>query len=262
MVNAPVLTYVGGPTLLIEWHGVRLLTDPTLDPAGTTYPTAEYTLVKTGGPGVPPSELGDIDAVLLSHDHHFDNLDRAGRAFLPQADAVLTTRDGAARLGGRAHGLAAGASQVIQARSGTSVRVTATPARHGPEGGDRGPVIGFLLEAERDPTSALWVTGDTVGYEGLEAIAPRAPLRGIVAFMGAAMVRVAGPHALTLTANEGVRLAERFPSATIVPVHYEDWEHFTEGRAEIESTFRSVGLDGRLQWLERGRPTPLATIDE
>ena len=27
-------TYIGGPTGLFEWHGYRLLTDPTFDPPG------------------------------------------------------------------------------------------------------------------------------------------------------------------------------------------------------------------------------------
>jgi L-ascorbate metabolism protein UlaG (beta-lactamase superfamily) len=31
------LTYIGGPTALVELGGVRLLTDPTFDPAGTEY---------------------------------------------------------------------------------------------------------------------------------------------------------------------------------------------------------------------------------
>ncbi len=34
---ALTLTLIGGPTLLIEVNGVRLLTDPTFDPAGTRY---------------------------------------------------------------------------------------------------------------------------------------------------------------------------------------------------------------------------------
>jgi L-ascorbate metabolism protein UlaG (beta-lactamase superfamily) len=32
---APRLTYVGGPTAILEWRGLRLLTDPTFDRAGT-----------------------------------------------------------------------------------------------------------------------------------------------------------------------------------------------------------------------------------
>jgi len=55
--------------------------------------------VKLAGPAVAASELGPIDAVLLTHDHHDDNLDPAGRALLPSADAVVTTVSGSNRLG-------------------------------------------------------------------------------------------------------------------------------------------------------------------
>ena len=79
--------------------GARLVTDPTFDPAGSTYTTTVYTLRKSLGPAVAADALGHIDAVLLSHDHHFDNLDRAGRALLSDADGVITTPAGAERLG-------------------------------------------------------------------------------------------------------------------------------------------------------------------
>ena len=103
MTDAPLqVTYLGGPTALLELDGVRLLTDPTFDPAGTTYPTGLYTLRKTQGPALQPEALGRIDAVLLSHDHHFDNLDHAGRALLAHSDLILTTPAGAQRLGGKA----------------------------------------------------------------------------------------------------------------------------------------------------------------
>src|SRR6478672_128131 len=85
------ITYIGGPTALIEIGPLRLLTDPTFDPAGTEYPTPAYTLVKSQPPAVPAEAVGRIDAVLLSHDHHFDNLDHAGRAVLAGAGRVLTT---------------------------------------------------------------------------------------------------------------------------------------------------------------------------
>jgi len=79
------ITYVGGPTALLEFGGVRLLTDPTFDPAGGEYQTGPVMLRKLTGPGLSPQELGSIDYVLLSHDHHFDNLDHAGRALLSAA---------------------------------------------------------------------------------------------------------------------------------------------------------------------------------
>ena len=79
------LTYIGGPTALLEINGLRLLTHPTFDPAGEEYVTGVYTLRKRIGPAVSASSLDPVDVILLSHDHHFDNLDREGRRFLPNA---------------------------------------------------------------------------------------------------------------------------------------------------------------------------------
>ena len=41
------ITYVGGPTWVLEFGGIRLLTDPTFDPAGGDYTTGSVTLAKT-----------------------------------------------------------------------------------------------------------------------------------------------------------------------------------------------------------------------
>ena len=101
MNNSTVkLTLIGGPTILIETGGLRLLTDPTFDPPGS-YQSGSITLQKTIGPALSVAELGRIDAVLLSHDQHADNLDTAGRALLTDIPTVLTTRIGAQRLGGK-----------------------------------------------------------------------------------------------------------------------------------------------------------------
>ena len=117
-------TYIGGPTALLEIAGLRLLTDPTFDPAGTEYRTPVYTLRKTESPAVAADALGAIDAVLLSHDHHFDNLDHAGRALLPSVPLVLTTPAGAERLGGNARGLAPWTSVELAAPDDGRIRVT------------------------------------------------------------------------------------------------------------------------------------------
>src|SRR5215469_1830868 len=95
------LTLVGGPTAVLEYAGLRWLTDPSLSPPG------EYAggLVKTTGPAIEPDALPLIDVVLLSHEHHSDNLDPAGREFLARAGRVITTAQGASRLGGNAVGL-------------------------------------------------------------------------------------------------------------------------------------------------------------
>src|SRR6266508_4827876 len=163
-------TYIGGPTALLELGGLRLLTDPTFDPAGEEYPTGAYTLRKTAGPAISPETLGGIDAVLLSHDHHFDNLDHAGRALLQSVDTVVTTQAGAERLGGRAIGLTPWQSVDLPTRDGRMLRVSGTPAQHGPPGGDRGPVTGFVRAVPEAPRRAVYISGDTVWYEGVAEV--------------------------------------------------------------------------------------------
>ena len=61
---------VGGPTAILEYGGLRWLTDPTFSPPG------EYAgLTKLTGPALDISQQDSIDVVLLSHHHHSDNLD-------------------------------------------------------------------------------------------------------------------------------------------------------------------------------------------
>lgn len=247
------VTYIGGPTALLELSGVRLLTDPTFDAADTDYPTAAYTLRKTQAPALGTDALGRIDGVLLSHDHHFDNLDRSGRELLARVPVVLTTTAAAERLGAPARGLVHWERATV-AGAGGELAVTATPARHGPEGGDRGPTIGFVLG---DGGRVTYVSGDTVWYDGVAEVGRRFDVAHALIHLGAAKVAVAGPLPLTFTAAEAVQLARAWPRAVIVPLHFEGWQHFSEGRAEVERAFAAAGLSARLRWLEPGREVEL-----
>ena len=73
-MTTATITLIGGPTALIELGGLRFLTDPTFDDPGD-YQLPHVTLQKTARPAILAEELGQIDAVLLSHDQHADNLD-------------------------------------------------------------------------------------------------------------------------------------------------------------------------------------------
>src|SRR5436190_16983066 len=122
------LTHIGGPTVLIEVGGWRLLTDPTFDPPGQSYRFGWGTgSRKLTGPALAGSDLGPIDAVLLSHDHHDDNLDPAGRELLPSAGAVITTVPGARRRGRQARGLEPWATTLLQAPGPPSNQGPAPP---------------------------------------------------------------------------------------------------------------------------------------
>ncbi len=255
--NQVTVAAIGGPTLLMEIAGLRLITDPTLDPPSSPDTDPSISLIKTAGPAIAADAIGPVDAVLLSHDHHLDNLDHAGRAMLPTAQYVLTTVAGAARLGGNAIGLAPWQEFNLLAPNGNAVHVTATPARHGPASGDRGPVIGFVLSVPGRSNTAMYISGDTVWFDGVAEVSRRFPVGIAVLFMGAARVAASGSNHITFTADEGVLAARAFTDAAIVPVHYEGWKHFSENRVDIERSFAEAGLAHRLRWLEQGCATTL-----
>jgi L-ascorbate metabolism protein UlaG (beta-lactamase superfamily) len=256
---APLLVrYIGGPTALLEFGGRLWLTDPTFDPAGSEYPSGPATLRKLAGPALGAADVGALDYVLLSHDHHSDNLDGTGRDVLATAEAVLTTAAGAGRLGGNSIGLIPWQSVDLASPRGAPLRVVATPARHGPQDHDRGPVIGFALFLADAPEEVVYFSGDTVWYEGVAEVARRFKVRAAILNLGAASVPQVGPFHLTMTANEAVEAARAFAGAAIVPLHFEGWAHFSEGRKEIAGAFDAAGLSDRLRWPEPGRAVEIA----
>ena len=254
------ITYIGGPTALIEIGGLRLLTDPVFDPPGGKYNFGLGTgSQKLDAPALAVGELGRIDAVLLSHDHHADNLDPAGRALLPSAGRVLTTTSGAGRLGGNALGLDPWATTTLQAPGGPEVRVTATPARHGPPLSHPlvGDVVGFVLEWEGQRNGAFWMSGDTVYFGGVTEVGRRFDIGTGLIHLGGVRFAISGPARYTMNAKEAARVANEFHMKTLLPIHYEGWKHFREGRAEAEQTFVEAGVADRVHWLTAGQPEPV-----
>ncbi|MGJ5176050.1 MBL fold metallo-hydrolase [Bradyrhizobium oligotrophicum] len=242
------ITLIGGPTALIEIDGFRLLTDPTFDGPGT-YQLPHVTLEKLSRPALTADAIGDVDAVLLSHDQHSDNLDHGGRAFLTRAPRVLTTEIGATRLGANAEGLAPWRETELT-KDGQSLKVTATPARHGPAGIEplAGDVIGFVLQP--DGGAPIYISGDTVFYDGVAEVARRFNAGIVLPFAGAAQTR--GPFHLTMDTNDTIETARVFADAVIVPVHTDGWAHFRQSAQDLRNTFDALGFGARLQLLEPG----------
>jgi L-ascorbate metabolism protein UlaG (beta-lactamase superfamily) len=251
------ITHIGTATMLLEIGVLRLLTDPVFDPAGGRYRFGWGTgSTKLSGPAVAPECIGPIDAVLLSHDHHEDNLDQAGRALLPQAKRVLTTVPGARRLRGNAEGLRPWQSVWLEAAP-TRVKVTSTPAQHGAliTRPLAGATIGFVLEWEGQRHGALYISGDTIYYRGIDQVAERFRVSVAILHLGKARFPVTGPLRYTMDRCDAVRAARVLRPQAVIPIHYEGWRHFSEGRAAVESAFASARLPVELRWLSLGQPT-------
>jgi L-ascorbate metabolism protein UlaG (beta-lactamase superfamily) len=250
-------TYIGGPTAIIEVGGFRFITDPTFDPAGSHYSLAggKVNLEKIQGPS--EVNIGKIDFVLLSHDQHPDNLDNSGRKLLAEATHTFITKAGSKRLGGTSIGLDPWESHSLTAPDGSQITVTATPARHGPAGIEpiSGDVIGFVLTIKGQSYHEIYITGDTVYYEGVAEVAKKFNPSFIFLFAGAARTR--GPFNLTMGTNDALDTAFAFPAASIIPLHFEGWKHFTQNENDLEKAFEAIGIRDRLNVLKAGVPTKL-----
>lgn len=254
-----IITLIGGPTALIEFDGFRLLTDPTFDHPGA-YKLPHVTLEKLVGPAISAAQVGAVDAVLLSHDQHSDNLDNSGRDFLRHAPRTLTTIAGAKRLGGDVEGLAPWDSTELTGKDGHALTITATPARHGPAGIEplSGDVIGFVLSSNAPGGRPIYITGDTVWFDGVAEVARRFPAGVVLPFAGAAQTR--GPFHLTMDTNDTIETARAFPDATIVPVHTDGWAHFKQTAGDLRASFDTLGFGKRLRLLEPGVRTLILPI--
>ncbi|MGY1800913.1 MBL fold metallo-hydrolase [Blastococcus sp. SYSU D00868] len=257
-------THVGGPTLLLELDGWRLLTDPTFDPPGRHYAFGWGTgSRKVRGPALAAADVLPVDAVLLTHDHHADNLDDEGRTLLGKAPVVVTTAAGAARLGGGAgvRGLRPWEVTVLEAPGRPPLQVTATPARHGPPLSRPlvGDVVGFAVRPVDGDDEVLWISGDTVLFDGVRQVADRLRVDTAVLHLGGVRFPVTGPVRYTLSAREAVEACHLVGARVVVPVHYEGWSHFRQGRAAVERELASApdDLGRRFRWLTPGVATEL-----
>jgi L-ascorbate metabolism protein UlaG (beta-lactamase superfamily) len=248
------LTLIGGPTVAMRYAGLTVLTDPTFDSPGP-----HSGLTKTEGPAFAAEALGPVDLALVSHDHHPDNLDDAGREVALAAGLALTTAKGGERVPGLV-GMRPGDTRIVPAQPappGTpDVTVTAVHAQHGPRAlaPVLGPVIGFVLRAEGWPT--VYFSGDNSSVAVAGRIARDHPDVAIALLcMGGAKVSNRGTAPLTLDVARAARVAAFWPDATIVPIHVDGWAHFTERRADSVAGLERRGLVERLVDLPRGVAT-------
>jgi L-ascorbate metabolism protein UlaG (beta-lactamase superfamily) len=249
----------GGPTAVLDLGGLRIVSDPTFDAPGP-----HGYLTKTAGPAVTEDQLGPVDLVLVSHDNHPDNLDDRGRALALAGPLVLTTRGGAGRLGGPTVGLAPWSSHAVRRPGGGELTVTAVPAVHGPEDGERDAdgfvnceVVGFILSGPDLPV--VYVSGDNASVGTVTEIARRVPaIDAAVLHAGAA--RVPGKFRDRPLSMDSVRAAAAAAvagAAVVIPAHYDGWAHFSEGRADLARAFDDAGLSARLRLVDHGTWVPL-----
>ncbi len=257
-MTAVPLTLIGGPTVLIEYAGLRILTDPTFDPAGS-----HGKLVKLAGPAIGREDIEPVDVVLLSHDEHPDNLDTSGRMMLGSVRHVLSTPSAQKRITG-VQGMEKW-DEAILPMGETPVTITAVPARHGPRAfapAMTGEVTGFMLTADGWPT--VYISGDNSSVSKARKIAKRLPPVDIAIIHagGASVPARYGDALLTADAERSARIAALWPDAVVVPVHIDDWAHFSQPREDFLREYARHGNPARLRVIERGERRTVDTLGQ
>jgi L-ascorbate metabolism protein UlaG (beta-lactamase superfamily) len=250
------ITHIGTATAILSIDGINFLTDPFFSPAGTTWDVQILTLENTESPAMTLADLPVIDAVLLSHEDHPDNLDSLGRQLL-DGRRVFTTPQGARALRPRpaVHGLRPWET-VRSTIGGKEFSITGVPCVHGPGS----ECTGFIITADSfgetgGRPNAVYFSGDTVYFEELVQMKDRFHISVALYNLGAAHVPV-GPGGsmlqVTMGGEQGARLFKETGAGVLVPMHYMSWRHFTEFGGKLRREFEEHGVLDKVRWLQPG----------
>jgi L-ascorbate metabolism protein UlaG (beta-lactamase superfamily) len=121
-------------------------------------------------------------------------------------------------------------------------------------------VVGFALGWDDQAHGALWITGDTVLYDGLRQVADRLQVGTALLHLGCVRFPITGPVHYSMTARQAIQLCQLVRPQTAIPVHYEGWTHFHQGRPAIEREFARAPADisRSIRWLPIGEATTVA----
>jgi L-ascorbate metabolism protein UlaG (beta-lactamase superfamily) len=257
------ITFIGTATVLIRALGFTILTDPNFLHRGEEAHLG-YALrsARLTDPAMDIADLPPLDLVVLSH-LHGDHFDQVAERDLDHALPILTTPQAAAGLKRKgfanARGLRTWESETRTAGPAT-LTLTALPARHGP------PVLHRMLPAtmgslldlastDGERRLRLYISGDTLVFEGLREIGRRFPVIDIgLLHLGGTRI---GGLTLTMDGEQGVEAMRIVGPRRVVPIHYDDYDVFRSPLEDFRRACGPGGLRDRVVELQRGETLPL-----
>ena len=111
-------------------------------------------------------------------------------------------------------------------------------------------VVDIALGVEK-PGDLVYITGDTLWFDGTAEVARRFSPKIVILHTGAAEPR--GRFHMTMGSEDALEAAHAFPNATLVSVHNEGWGHLRESQDQLADVFASFNLSKRLTRFEKGK---------
>lgn len=245
------LTWLGHATVLINFHGVRILTDPVFSPRiGLDAGLAVIGPKRYVAPALRIADLPPIDVVLLSH-AHLDHMDLPSLRKLPKPALAVTARATADILDGtpveKAQELGWGDATTYRGAAG-ELRITAFEVKHWGARWRRDRhrgYNGYLLSRE----------GKSIVFGGDTALTPLF-----------ASLRARGPHLAAImpiaaydpwirnhcTPEQAFEMTDAAGAARIIPVHHQTFKLSDEPMHEpIERLKAAMGKEPERLALEQ-----------
>ncbi|KAL4862615.1 hypothetical protein BDV12DRAFT_178591 [Aspergillus spectabilis] len=281
--------FVGTATTIIEWQGVRIMTDPNFLHAGDhVHLGPGVSSTRKTNPAVDLHDLPRIDLVLLSH-YHGDHFDQHVEASLRRNLPIVTTSHAKSILTSKGpdsftniYDLEPFQQMMINIKSDTTghnspgLRVTGMPGKHIPVGkpleklnelvGAIPPTNGWMLELGHGQNGSeftvgyrIYISGDTLLVDDLKEIPKRYDKENIdlmLIHLGGTTV----PHPslspftlmVTMDAKQGVQLMQLIKPDVTIPIHYDDYDVFASSLQDFKTEVERGGLGGGVLYLDRG----------
>lgn len=258
--RAGSVKFIGTATVLIEYAGMTILTDPNFLHKGEhVHLGYGLTSDRLTDPAVDFEKLPKIDLVLLSHMHE-DHFDKFVQEKMPKTTPIVTTA-GAARelekLGFVNLYPLDTWSNLTVTRNDATLRISAMPARHGP------PVVSATLPEtmgsmlEFQPASSktayrMYISGDTLVYDDIRKIPELYPEIDL-ALLHLGGTRILNAVLVTMDAEQGMKMLEIVAPQHAVPIHYNDYTVFKSPIEDFETLVRDAGWQEKVTILRHGQ---------
>jgi L-ascorbate metabolism protein UlaG (beta-lactamase superfamily) len=249
--------FIGNATVLLRVAGFTILTDPTfIHKHEQTWLGGGLHTTRLTNPAMELADLPPLDLVLLSH-FHGDHFDQIAERDLDRALPIVTTPQSANDLEERGFTrcIPLDVWESLNVEKGAArLRITATPARHGPPMVDLvlPDVMGSVLDVTTADggASRIYITGDTLVIDELREIPQRFPDIDI------ALLHLGGTRVLgilvSMDAKQGVEAMRIVDPALAIPIHYNDYDVFTSPLSDFQEEVRAAGLEDRVHYLRHG----------
>ncbi|KAF2635577.1 Metallo-hydrolase/oxidoreductase [Massarina eburnea CBS 473.64] len=282
------LFFIGTATTILEWQGLRILTDPNFLHAGDhVHLGPGVSGTRQTNPAIDLDQLPRIDAILLSH-YHEDHFDAEVEAKLTRDIPIITTPHAHSCLTSKGeesftavHALDFFETMKVDVKTNKiiggqkpCIKISGMPGKHVPPGplavaNDLlkavPPTNGWMIELGYGSTGddeqfdngyRIYISGDTLMVDELKEI-PRRYRDKQIALMLIHLggTTIPGPNMpllmVTMDAKQGVELMQLIKSDVTIPIHYDDYDVFLSPLADFKKAVEEAGLSNKVVYLDR-----------